>query len=172
MSVFWYQVYQARRENTCWHCEACRVIHHAFLKPSLVNMISNDANLVFYLSVYTGPSQHFTVMSGWVFLGWTSTKQGLTFCWILYVPVNNFSAMSGSSWVEGLMRLDKGHRAVMPVMLEPAALLSPVKHFTIEPLCSLVTELQTVSILVHWLAQLFWYKCSKKICFPRKYLLV
>ena len=25
---------------------------HAFLKPSLVNLISKDANLVFYLSVY------------------------------------------------------------------------------------------------------------------------
>ena len=29
------------------------MIQHAFSKPSLVNLISNDANLVFYLSVYT-----------------------------------------------------------------------------------------------------------------------
>ena len=31
---------------------ACRAIQHAFLKPSLVSLISKDANLVFYLSAY------------------------------------------------------------------------------------------------------------------------
>ena len=36
-------------ENACWHHEACQ---HAFSKPSLVSLISKDANLVFYLSVY------------------------------------------------------------------------------------------------------------------------
>ena len=39
-------------ENACWHREACRAIQIAFSKPSLVNLISKDANLVFYLSVY------------------------------------------------------------------------------------------------------------------------
>ena len=39
-------------ENACWHREACRASQHAFSKPSLVNLISKDANLVFYLSVY------------------------------------------------------------------------------------------------------------------------
>ena len=39
-------------ENACWHREAYRAIQHAFSKPSLVNLISKDANLVFYLSVY------------------------------------------------------------------------------------------------------------------------
>ena len=39
-------------ENACWHREACRAIQHAFSKPSLVKLISKDANLVFYLSVY------------------------------------------------------------------------------------------------------------------------
>ena len=39
-------------ENACWHCEACPAIQHAFSKPSLVNLILKDANLVFYLSVY------------------------------------------------------------------------------------------------------------------------
>ena len=33
--------------------EACKAIQNAFSKPSLVNLISKDANLVFYLSVYT-----------------------------------------------------------------------------------------------------------------------
>ena len=28
------------------------MIHHAFSKPNLVNLISKDANLVFYLSSY------------------------------------------------------------------------------------------------------------------------
>ena len=32
--------------------EACRAIQRAFLGPSLVNLISKDANLVFYLSEY------------------------------------------------------------------------------------------------------------------------
>ena len=39
-------------ENACWHPEASRAIQHAFSMPSLVNLISIDANLVFYLSVY------------------------------------------------------------------------------------------------------------------------
>ena len=39
-------------KNACWHCEACRAIQNAFSKPSLVNLISKDASLVFYLSVY------------------------------------------------------------------------------------------------------------------------
>ena len=32
--------------------EACQAIQHALLKPSLVNLISKDPNLVFYLLVY------------------------------------------------------------------------------------------------------------------------
>ena len=39
-------------ENACWHREACRAIQHAFSKPSLVNLISKKADLVFYLSAY------------------------------------------------------------------------------------------------------------------------
>ena len=39
-------------ENACWHRETCWAIQQAFSKPSLVNLISKDANLVFYLSVY------------------------------------------------------------------------------------------------------------------------
>ena len=39
-------------ENACWHREARRAIQHAFSKPSLVNLISKDTNLVFHLSVY------------------------------------------------------------------------------------------------------------------------
>ena len=39
-------------ENACWHREACRAIQQVFLKPSLVNLISKDTHLVFYLSVY------------------------------------------------------------------------------------------------------------------------
>ena len=39
-------------ENACWHREACRAIQQAFSKPSLVNLISKDTKLVFYLSVF------------------------------------------------------------------------------------------------------------------------
>ena len=39
-------------ENPCRHREACRAIQHAFSKLSLVNLISKDTKLVFYLPVY------------------------------------------------------------------------------------------------------------------------
>ena len=39
-------------ENACWLHKAWRVIQHAFSKPSLVNWISKDTNMVFFLSVY------------------------------------------------------------------------------------------------------------------------
>ena len=63
---------------------------------------------------------------------------------ILYVPVNNFSVMSG--WVflggtsskRGLMCLAQGHNTVILVRLEPATRRSQVKHSTTEPLHSLV----------------------------------
>ena len=57
------------------------------------------------------PINNLSVIKGWVFLGWTSTKLGL-------------------------MCLAQGHNAVTPVRLEPAALRSRVKHSTTEPLCS------------------------------------
>ena len=50
--VSWYQVYQARLWECLLNCEACRAIQHAFPKPSLVNLISKDRNMVFYPSVY------------------------------------------------------------------------------------------------------------------------
>ena len=34
------------------------IIQHAFSKPSLVNLISKDANLVFYLSAYQETSEY------------------------------------------------------------------------------------------------------------------
>ena len=34
-------------ENAWWHREACWAIHHAFSMPSLVNLISKQAHLVF-----------------------------------------------------------------------------------------------------------------------------
>ena len=52
MSVFDIKFTRQGFENACLHREACRAIQHAFSKPSLVNLISKDANLVFYLSVY------------------------------------------------------------------------------------------------------------------------
>ena len=39
-------------ENACWHHKVCRAIQQMFAKPSVVNLISKDGNLVFYLSVY------------------------------------------------------------------------------------------------------------------------
>ena len=59
---------------------------------------------------------------------------------ILYVPVNNLSVTSGrvflgcTSTEQGLMCLAQGGNTVTPVMLEPKALRSRVKHSTTEPL--------------------------------------
>ena len=53
------------------------------------------------------PVNNFSVLPGWVCLGWTSTKQGL-------------------------MCLAQGHIAVKPVRLEPATPRSLVKHSTTE----------------------------------------
>ena len=57
------------------------------------------------------PVNILSVMLGWVFLGWTSTKQGS-------------------------MCLTQGHNTVQSVRLEPATLWSRVKHSTTKPLHS------------------------------------
>ena len=62
---------------------------------------------------------------------------------ILYVPVSNFSVVSGqvflglTSTKQGLMCLAQGHNAVTPVRLEPATPRSRDMHSTTEPLHSL-----------------------------------
>ena len=58
------------------------------------------------------PVNNFLVMSGQVFLGWTSTKQGQ-------------------------MCLAQGHNTVTVTRLEPATSQSPVKHSTTEPVTAL-----------------------------------
>ena len=52
MSVFDIKFTRQGFDNASWHHEACKAIQHAFSKPSLVNLISKDANLVFFLSVF------------------------------------------------------------------------------------------------------------------------
>ena len=47
VGVFWYQVCQAKFQERLLNCEAWRAIQHAFKKPSLVNLISKDVNLLF-----------------------------------------------------------------------------------------------------------------------------
>ena len=69
---------------------------------------------MFYLIRLFTPINNFSVMLGWVLLGWTSTKQGF-------------------------MRLAQGHNAVTLVRLEPATPRSPVKHSTTKPLHSSAT---------------------------------
>ena len=52
-------------ENACGHHEACRALQYAFSKPSPVNLISKDLNLVFYLSVthwFTHQTNHYDVI--------------------------------------------------------------------------------------------------------------
>ena len=56
-------------ENACWHRKACRAIQHEFSKPSLVNLISKAAILVFYLSVTLFK---LAIMTFFLFLCWFS----------------------------------------------------------------------------------------------------
>ena len=65
-------------------------------------------DLIQYVPVY-----NFPVMTGWVFLSWTSTKQGV-------------------------MCLAQGHNTVTPVRLKPGASRSWVKHSTTDPQCSYI----------------------------------
>ena len=48
VSVFQYKVYQVRLGERLLNREACQNMQYAFSKPSLVNLISKDTNLVFY----------------------------------------------------------------------------------------------------------------------------
>ena len=74
-----------------------------------------NAQLAYFVWFATlHPSQQFSVMSGQVFLGWTSTKQRL-------------------------MCLAQGHNAVTLVRLEPSTPQSRVKNSTTEPKCSLTS---------------------------------
>ena len=68
-------------------------------------------DIYLFALILVGQVNSFSVMSGWVFLCGTSTKQG-SVC------------------------LAQGHNAVTPVRLEPAAPLFRVKHSTTEPLHS------------------------------------
>ena len=86
-----------------------------------------------------------------IFIGYLKTggREGfqanplILFDLILNVPVNNLSVTSGRvflGWTStklGLICLAQGHKAMMIVKLEPAALGSWVKHSTTEPLRSL-----------------------------------
>ena len=69
------------------------------------------ADMTLFDSFLYIPFNNFSVMSGQVFLGRISTKQGL-------------------------MCLAQGHNTVMPVRLEPATPWSQVKYSTTEPLRS------------------------------------
>ena len=85
-------------------------------------------NLIFYI-----PVNNFSVTSGRVFLGWTSTKLGL-------------------------MCLAQGHNVVTPVRLKPAALQSRVKHSTTGPLrsrTSFVDHLCYLCLVLFMLLHLF-----------------
>ena len=96
-----------------------RVFHVCYSDNHFVN--SSPANkhfidffdLILYVPVY-----NLSVMSGWVFLGWTCTKQGS-------------------------MCLAQRHNTLTPVRLKPVASRSPVKHSITEPLCSLTFYLRT-----------------------------
>ena len=75
------------------------------------------------------------------------------FDFILYVPVNDLSVMSRHvflGWTStklGLMCLAQGHKAVMPVRLEPTAPRSRIKHSTTEPLHSLFIVVYRTHVL-------------------------
>ena len=79
-------------------------------------LASNEAHTVLFVCLFVWFDSlrlinNLSVIKGWVFLGWTSTKLGL-------------------------MCLAQGHNAVTSVRLEPVAPRSRVKHSTTKPLGS------------------------------------
>ena len=89
------------------------VLHRFYCTPQVEDSTTEtqhysmvDVMFLFVLILYI-PVNNFSVMSGWVFLGLTSTKQRIK-C------------------------LAQGHSALPRVMLEPASLRSKVKHSTTE----------------------------------------
>ena len=98
---------------------------------SIIFRKSCSLSFLFDLILYV-PVKNFSVMSGWGFLGWTSTEQGL-------------------------MCLAQGHNTVTLVRLKPTTPLSRVKHSTTEPLRSIVPIswlFSAITITVQLL--LFW----------------
>ena len=89
-----------------------------YLCQSQVLIIINVFDLILYI-----PVNNFSVMLGWVFLGWTSTKQGL-------------------------MCLPQKHNTVTQVRLEPATSRSQDKHSTTELLGSLKVGIVRLSRLI------------------------
>ena len=86
---------------------------------SSYSQISLLSYILLYLILYV-PVNNFSVMSGWVFLGLTTTKQ----------------------W---LMCLAQGHNAMTLVRLKPATPQSGNKHSTTEPLRSHIAQLQRLA---------------------------
>ena len=94
------------------------------LSLQIVFQICDNMFCLFDLILYF-PVNNFSVMSGWVFLGWTSTKQGF-------------------------MCLAQGHNAVTPVRLEPATSRSRDKHSTTEPATALHSVIIWDNYLLQW----------------------
>ena len=69
---------------------------------------------------------------------WNNCSSTIMFDVIFYVPVNNFSVMSGRVYLDwkstkqGLMCLAQGYNAVTRMRHEPATSRSRVKHSTTE----------------------------------------
>ena len=105
-------------QNSCQNSKQGRPWSDCFFRRTLVWVCTCLFDLILYIAV-----NNFSTMSGRVFLGWTSYKQGL-------------------------MCLAQGHNTVTPVMLEPAPPQPRVKHSTTEPLCSLGSALLFVRHLM------------------------
>ena len=104
--------------------------------------VKHSSLVLFLLFDSLRPINNLSVIKGWVFLGWTSTKLGL-------------------------MCLAQGHKAVTPVRLEPAA--SRAKHSTTEPLrwCDVVRTACDKKIDGRYGAgrpKLTWKKLTQKDC--------
>ena len=72
-------------------------------------MVNNDVLAsLFDLFLYI-PVNNFSVMWGWVFLGWTSTKQGFVCLIPFFTSQSTIFQLcrDGSSWVEPVLSQDK-----------------------------------------------------------------
>ena len=124
--------------NNCWHFNIYELDQfHAQLSwawQNIYSIVARDHK----------PWKHFILL---IFEDW-SIMGAIFFCYFFYVPDNSFSVISGrvfflgwTSTKHALMCLAQVHNTVTPVRLESAAPRSRVKHYTNEPLRSLLWAL-------------------------------
>ena len=138
----WQYIYSYNKKNCQTYTHYIVNIHthtHSYI-TNFWNFKMNGYTIVCLFTLFDYvPVNKFSVISGWVFLVWISTKQGL-------------------------MSLAQGHNKVTPVMLELATPQSRVKHSTTEPLLALFISMEDcLYSFLYFFCRPFVFLCLKFI---------